>query len=388
MESLTMNLHRTLRIAAFALATLLAVVLGLMHAPPARASAPAPAGASATPTPPPPPKVIPIEQVEKQFVGPAQLVDVGGRRLNLRCMGALRDANDVTVVFDSGLSDWSNAWPLVQPAVATLTRACSYDRAGLGHSDPSPRPPTAANMVDDLHTLLQRAGITGRVLLVGHSLGGFTAKLYARTYPKDVAGLVMVDGAEENMVLRTREAMVKEFGEALVAASAKEDAEGLAGGVEHFRACAAKARAGTLGPDTEDYRRCTDPPRLPHGQALIAERRVIQPGPHYQHAQAEELAYSMYIPQPADAKYLELFGGEHPLGDVPMLVLTATVYDMAGPYGYLGYRTWHTAHEQTAALSSRGEHREVGRSRHNMQMDHPQAIVNAVTEILAKARGG
>lgn len=373
-----MNLHRTLRVAAFAFATLLAVVLGLMHAPPAAAADAASA----------PPKVIPIEQVEQQFVGPARLVDVGGRRLNLRCLGALRDADDVTVVFDSGLSDWSNAWPLVQPAVATLTRACSYDRAGLGHSDPSPRPPTAANMVDDLHTLLQRAGITGKVLLVGHSLGGFTAKLYARTYPKDVAGLVMVDGAEENMVLRTREAMVKEFGEALVAASAKEDGDGLAGGVEHFRACAAKARAGTLGPDTEDYRRCTDPPRLPLGQALIAERRVIQPGPNYQHAQAEELAYSMYIPQPAaDAKYLALFGGKHPLGDVPMLVLTATVYDMAGPYGYLGYRTWYTAHEQTAALSSRGEHREVARSRHNMQMDHPQAIVNAVTEILATARG-
>lgn len=338
---------------------------------------------------PPGPKVIPIEQVGKDFVGPHQRVDVGGgRKLNLYCRGALRDKQDVTVVFDSGLSDGINAWPLVQPAVATLTRACSYDRAGMGHSDPSPRPPTAFNMVDDLHTLLKKAGITGKVLLVGHSLGGFTVKLYARTYPKDVAGLVLVDPAEENMGARAHDAMVKEFGAALVAADDRDSAGDMPEAVAHFNDCADKARAGQLGADTPEYAHCVDPPRYQLGPELMAERRMFQPGATYQAAKAAELADSMYVPRPEDdAKYLTLFSGGHPLGDIPMVVLTATVYDLYGDYGYLDYRTWAWVHEQDARLSTRGVHRYVQGSRHNMQAERPQVIVDSVAEVLGRARG-
>lgn len=78
-----------------------------------------------------------------------------GRRLNLYCTG--RGAP--TVVFDSGLGDGTKAWGLVQSVIAAHTRACSYDRAGLGFSDPSARPGTSANSVDGLHRLLQAAGI-------------------------------------------------------------------------------------------------------------------------------------------------------------------------------------------------------------------------------------
>src|SRR5918993_4609257 len=169
----------------------------------------------------------------------------------------------------------------------------------MGYSDPSPRPPNGDNMVDDLHRLLKAAGITGKVVLVGHSLGGFTVKLYARTYPQDVAGLVLVDGAGENMGVRSRKAMVEVFGETLVAASEADSAGDMPGAVAHFNDCAAKARAGQLGADTPEYARCSDPPRHPHGPELIAERRLIQPTAKYQEAQAAELAHSMYVPQPA-----------------------------------------------------------------------------------------
>jgi pimeloyl-ACP methyl ester carboxylesterase len=375
-----MNPYATLRALTRALANA-AVLAGACAVASAACAADLPEDA------PPGPKVVPIEQVGKDFVGPHRLGDVGGRKLNLYCRGALRAPGDVTVVFDSGLSDGINAWPLVQPAVATLTRACSYDRAGMGHSDPSPRPPTAANMVDDLHTLLHKAGIGGRVLLVGHSLGGFTAKLYARTYPREVAGLVLVDPAEENMGARAHDAMVKLFGADLVAGSDKEDATDLPEAAAHFKDCADKARAGALGADTPEYRRCSDPPRYQHGPELMAERRVIQTGANYQAAQAAEFAYSMYMPQPeADARYRQLFRGPHPLGDLPMVVLTATVYDLYGDYGYLGYRTWTFVHDQDAALSTRGVHRYVQGSRHNIQQERPQVIVDNVAEILAKAR--
>ena len=60
-------------------------------------------------------------------------------------------------------------------------------------SDPVPQPTTAKDAVADLHALLSAAGETGPYVLVGHSYGGLVVKLYARTYPKDVAGLVLVD---------------------------------------------------------------------------------------------------------------------------------------------------------------------------------------------------
>ena len=73
------------------------------------------------------------------YVGPHQRVDIGGgRKLNLFCMGS----GGPTVLFDSGLSDWSSIWALVQPAVAKRMQACSYDRAGMGYSDPSETPRT------------------------------------------------------------------------------------------------------------------------------------------------------------------------------------------------------------------------------------------------------
>src|ERR671913_145479 len=162
----------------------------------------------------------------------------------------------------------------------------------MGYSDPSPRPPNGDNMVDDLHRLLKAAGITGKVVLVGHSLGGFTVKLYARTYPQDVAGLVLVDPAEENMGPRSRAAMVKEFGAALVDASDAASISDMPDAVAHFNDCAAKARAGTLRVDTPEYARCTDPPRYALGFALIDERKKLQPSATYQEAKAAELAHS------------------------------------------------------------------------------------------------
>ena len=68
-----------------------------------------------------------------------QLVDVGGYRLQLACLGD----GGPTVVMEAAIGETGLLWSLVQPAVAKLTRACVYDRAGYGWSDPSPEPRTA-----------------------------------------------------------------------------------------------------------------------------------------------------------------------------------------------------------------------------------------------------
>lgn len=133
------------------------------------------------------------------YIRPARLVDIGnGRRMNLYCVGH----GSPSVIFEAGLGDQIRAWAMVQPAIAKITRACSYDRAGLGFSDPSGRPGIATNAVDDLHRLLAAASIKPPYVLVGHSLGGLYMQLFADRHRSEVAGMVLVDPVSFDQGLR------------------------------------------------------------------------------------------------------------------------------------------------------------------------------------------
>jgi pimeloyl-ACP methyl ester carboxylesterase len=94
-------------------------------------------------------------------------VDIGECRLHILESGS----GSPVVVFESGLGEELATWGDVQPAVARFARTVSYDRAGLGQSDPSPRPRTLVAMAADLHSLLHAAKIPSPYILVGHSLG-------------------------------------------------------------------------------------------------------------------------------------------------------------------------------------------------------------------------
>jgi pimeloyl-ACP methyl ester carboxylesterase len=135
-----------------------------------------------------------------QYPPPGQMVDVGGYRMHLHCQGDKRGAGSPTVILDAGNAEFSLTWALVQPKVAEFARVCAYDRAGLGWSERSPNPRTAPYIVEELHSLLAHAGVEPLFVLVGHSMGGVFARLYAHTYPDQVAGMVLVDaghGEEE-----------------------------------------------------------------------------------------------------------------------------------------------------------------------------------------------
>jgi len=120
---------------------------------------------------------------------PGQLIDVGDHRLYLSCNGT----GEPTVILEPGLGGTSAAWGWIEPTVAAHTRVCVYDRAGRGHSDPSPDPQDGDQIATDLHTLLDRAGVTGPLVMVGHSLGGLYVLDYAARYPQQVAGIVLLD---------------------------------------------------------------------------------------------------------------------------------------------------------------------------------------------------
>jgi pimeloyl-ACP methyl ester carboxylesterase len=129
--------------------------------------------------------------------------DVGGRRLFLRCVGH----RSPTVVFEGGLTtDWYD----LQNQLSGFTRVCSYDHPNgpWSRSDPAPTPRTARDFVADLHTLLHVAGVPGPYVLAGHSNGGLFTLLYASTYPRQVAGLVLIDAVHPATIKR-RLAMLK-----------------------------------------------------------------------------------------------------------------------------------------------------------------------------------
>jgi pimeloyl-ACP methyl ester carboxylesterase len=134
---------------------------------------------------------------ERQSFSLEQLVDLGGRRLYIKCSGEARAGMPV-VVMDAGMGSTSADWSSVEPNVSQFARVCSYDRAGVGKSDRAPQPRTSQDIVNDLHNLLAKAGLNPPYVLVGHSLGGMNARLYASEYPKEVVGMVLVDSTHED----------------------------------------------------------------------------------------------------------------------------------------------------------------------------------------------
>jgi len=118
-----------------------------------------------------------------------QLVDVGGRRLHIECAGT----GDPTVVLESGLSEGSPYWGRIAPVVSSSTRVCVYDRAGRGGSDDAGAPQDGLAVATDLHALLENAGVSRPIVLVGHSTGGPYVRVFAQQYPDDVAGMVLLD---------------------------------------------------------------------------------------------------------------------------------------------------------------------------------------------------
>jgi pimeloyl-ACP methyl ester carboxylesterase len=125
---------------------------------------------------------------------PGHLVDIGGYRLHLWCTGEGAPA----VILDTGLAGSTPGWGFVQPDVARFTRVCSYDRAGMGYSDPGPSPRTARRIASELAELLVRGGIGAPVVLVGASIAGFNVRVFASDHPDRAAGLVLVDASHED----------------------------------------------------------------------------------------------------------------------------------------------------------------------------------------------
>lgn len=128
-------------------------------------------------------------------------VDAGGPKLRLLVTGT----GNPTVVFEAGSGSPLETWVRIQPQVSQFARTVSYDRAGNGLSDKGPVPRDGAHVARELHAVLHNAHLSPPFVLVGHSLGGPYIRMFAAMYPNEVAGMVLVDPTQEELMAWAKE---------------------------------------------------------------------------------------------------------------------------------------------------------------------------------------
>jgi pimeloyl-ACP methyl ester carboxylesterase len=140
------------------------------------------------------PGAVREREILKQFPAPGRMIDIVGRRLHILCKG---DTKGPAVIIESGALAASLSYMKAQDQIAPRATVCVYDRAGLGWSDAATMPRSLAARADDLHALLALSGIKSPYILAGHSAGGMMVRVFAKMYPQDVAGMILVESSEE-----------------------------------------------------------------------------------------------------------------------------------------------------------------------------------------------
>jgi pimeloyl-ACP methyl ester carboxylesterase len=311
------------------------------------------------------------------YPAPGRMIDVGGWRLHLNCTGEARPSQP-TAILEAGLGDFSVEWSLVQPGVARFARVCSYDRAGDGWSDIGPHPRTFRQIVYELHTLLDRAGERPPFVLVGHSYGGWLVRQYQSAYPSEVAGMVLVEAGADDPWRMTGD-----------------------GKLHH----SSELSTGALIPPvkTSDPLRVADiPPNiLAQINAGIAEVSRDPNGgvrsklpPDAQRMRAWALAHIGHIlagVNPVEHEELaalraERARSEHPLGDLPLVVIARGVPDESGPHAATMEAEHRKDHAAVATMSRRGKLVIATHSGHHVQLEEPELVVSAIREVIAAGR--
>jgi pimeloyl-ACP methyl ester carboxylesterase len=284
---------------------------------PATPSAPASASATASPA------------ADRDFL---RDIDVGGRTMSIACVGPT-DTGRPTVVFETGLGGDKRGWADILTQLMTTDRGCSYDRAGVGLSEPGPQPRTTEDQVDDLHALLDAAGVEPPYVLVGHSSGGWNAMVFGDRFPNEVAGAVMVD---------VRPPLASER----FAASLPSPSAGEPEAVKQMRA------------DLTEWEH--DPSQNPEGLDLIksAAQAAASPG----------------------------------FGDRPLIVLTAgdraavtegLPSDLAKTFDDI----WMELQSKLVTLSTNGRQVVVAGATHDLPFEKPDVVVDAIHEVLGEIGG-
>lgn len=305
-----------------------------------------------------------------------RMIDVGGRRMNIVCVGT----GSPTVILDAGLGGGAAAWARVQTRAARQTRVCAYDRAGMGFSDPTGAPRDAAAIVSDLHALLHGANVAPPYVLVGHSSGGIFMRYYADRYPNEVVGLVLVDPDSEY-----GDDAVRKIAPALPQLERAND--------KQIEDCAGNATEGKCPffPSLAEYQqklRAAGCPQIAWWSCevgeVVAEQRMRAGFWHDMALETEAL----------DKTYAEVRAVQRSYGNLPLIVLKDSedgdIDRGPGPFSVGEQREFWVIgkqlDEKTARLSSVGAVFVVDGSTHMIPTDHPTAVISAIAEVVDQAR--
>jgi pimeloyl-ACP methyl ester carboxylesterase len=296
-------------------------------------------------------------RLKRQYPPIGQMVDIGGYRLHMHVEGE----GSHTVIFDAGAGGIGLSWELVRPAIAKVTRVVTYDRAGLGWSEPSPYPRDAATVALELHTMLSNANINAPYILVGHSLGGVVARQFAAKYPNEVAGLVMVDSAHEQQMKHFPGALVK------MVNSMK--------GMFAVMRLLSKLGVFALKPSLVQI---GDNGKLP--RELVAQMQGVM-------ASSESHAAGMIAE--SKSAYAVQTQPVSTLGDVPLTIISHGQLDANAVPPSLGAQVrdeyelaWQKLQVEITSLSTRGGRIVAERSGHNIMFEQPEIIIESILEML------
>ncbi len=251
-----------------------------------------------------------------------EMIDVGDHKLQIVRSGS----GSPTVVFEAGGGADIKAWSGILPRIGEITSAVSYARAGRGASESGKGPRTPAIVVEELHTLLERAGYKPPYILVGCSMGGAYVRMFAVRYPADVAGLVLVDGVHERLDM---------------------ELDGLRG----FTPAQQAERATASAKEARENKT---------GQVLDMEK----------------------------AGWADMFLASSDLGmvgklpDVPMVVMTST-RSWPNP---ANRKIWRDLASEVFQATSHGMHIVTDRAGHSIHIEDPDLVVNAIRWVIDSTR--
>lgn len=272
---------------------------------------------------------------------PGETFDIGGRRLHAVVTG--EHTGKTPVVLEAGLTAMSSCWAWVQQELGAKTRVLSYDRAGLGWSDPANKPKDAISVASDLHDLLDKASFPKPFIYVGHSMGGIFARAYQAKYPGDVAGMVLVDASHPEQIERSpniKKALRKFFW--------------------FLKATPVMASCGIMRV-CGDFGMSAQAAGLPAMHQLVA-KNFYSSTQHMRTTVCEAEAWFRSAAQVRDLK----------LGELPLKVITAPEKCMTG---------WIDLQKELAQLSTRGQHIEIPGATHVTVLTQQQFATRVAAEI-------
>lgn len=301
---------------------------------------------------------------KREFAAPGELIDVGGHRLHVHCLGV----GTPVVIFESAIAASSVSWTVVQPAVAAFARTCAYDRAGLAWSDTPSCPRSFARIVDEFAAVVAHSAGNNHCVLVGHSFGSFVVRAFAMRAPQQIAGVVLVDPPTEWLQLTPERARLLRGGQQLSRVGAvlahvgvvRASLRLLSGGAPTGPRLIAKLFGPTAALTLERLVgevRKLPPSAYPLVQAHWSQPKCFHAMAEYLGALARDGAAIAAVALPREVPVIVISSGRQPEARL-------------------------TEHRALAETAERGRHVVAHRSGHWVQFDEPEVIVQAIRELI------